>query len=1394
MLKFIRLVFLICCCLAEVQAQNYLPVARHFGIEDGLPHRQVNCIIEDRQGFIWVATNGGVARFDGLRFKIFNKADNGLTTDIINWMLEDANGNLWLISAAKGFVFSTISSIDILNPVSGQITPFDQYIQQKPPVPFENLHLFGLRLPSTYKASHPAKPGTLFFGTRAPGGWVSWHPETGWKHLALSSMPYLSIRALTPQGGVLCLTNNGSPQEILVETDTYGNVLRTHQGDPGNYFSLMYSGSQNGGAHFVVEENKARINPIIWAIKPGEDKKRLALQLPNNHPTLEEWGLLFGLEKEGLWISEFGVFNQKGEVLLNLRAQFPKFNNRPLTYSLRDRNGGIWFSTSFGLEQIEIRKDHFRRFLFDENALNARGTSCRGILQQGGNLWINTEGPEPSRRGIELSTGRVFFEQKAGSAFGLASDGMGHLWSGQTFYTNMGMSLAQGDSATGKDMRIFPFKTPVPWFIFPVNASQFWIGTETGFVFLNPLTGQYSQPDIRLFPELEKASIVHIGRDSDKNRNTIWVCSSTGFYKMNVEGQIIERFWSGGKGDSWLPYDDFYHFYEDKEGVFWLGTAGGGLLRWNPRSPSGVGGGEKQLFSRKNGLLNGFVYAVYEDDFGHLWLPTDYGIAQFDKKSQVVRRTWLPSDGLAQYEFNRTSHHRGEDGTLYFGGLNGVTAFHPKDFYESNAQLRSEAEEATESQARSKKLVLTDFKLYSASSEKLENRTADLIASGRTDGTFPAVDGIITMQPADRYFQLEFALLDYFSPEKVTYSYKIEGVDADWNLLNEPLLRLSSLPFGTHRLKILAQSADGIWAENELNFVLKVLPPFYLRWWFLFLAICVIAGSAYYAYRFQLRRRLAEKETQRLQELDAFKTRFFTNISHEFRTPLTVILGMVENLKKYFIQSAKPEFNQAAELVRRNSLQVLNLVNQLLELSRLESGNLDISNVNGDLVAFLRYQVESFHSYAETRQIHIHFESDVPALQMAFDQGKIQTILVNLFSNALKFTPKEGSIHVRCMIFDARAEGHERAIANSSAQIVIQITDTGCGIPANELDRVFDRFHQVDNPLTSKGEGTGIGLALVQELVKFMHGTVTVESTVGLGTSIKVSLPYTPPQPALESFALEPIIWEVPMLRESSDPDNDDEDDTRPLLLIVEDNPDVRFYIAACVKTEYRVCSAENGAAGIKKAQERIPDIIISDVMMPEKDGFELCETLKNDELTSHIPIVLLTARADFESRIAGLKRGADDYLAKPFDPAELKVRLNNLIQLRRRLQQRYSGILTSEGFETLPTFEIEDAFLQKIRAIVEAHMTKSDFEMPELARALGMSRSQIFRKVKALTDASPSILIRSIRLQKAKELLQDSRLSIAEVAYNVGFSAPTYFAKTFFEEFGKTPSEWRQS
>lgn len=553
--------------------------------------------------------------------------------------------------------------------------------------------------------------------------------------------------------------------------------------------------------------------------------------------------------------------------------------------------------------------------------------------------------------------------------------------------------------------------------------------------------------------------------------------------------------------------------------------------------------------------------------------------------------------------------------------------------------------------------------------------------------------------------------------------------------------------------------------------------------------------------RYYRMKRLANEELQKLnheilqqknelEELSQIKSRFFTNISHELRTPLTIIGGMVDQIRR----QPKEWLDKGLAMIERNNGNLLRLVNQILDLRKLESGNLSLDLTHGNIIAYLRYIIESFQSFAESKRIRLHFLDDNKALDMNYDREKILQIVSNLLSNAIKFTPENGDVYLSVKL--------EKSVAvDQTDKLAVIIKDTGVGIPSDELPHIFDRFYQVDDSATREGEGTGIGLALTKELIQLMKGDIQVESSLGKGTTFSFRLPIDEalasplaisPSTAAKATVLPPRSNATQPVKKTEKLKPVANEEGRDHLLIIEDNPDVVAYLEALVGETYQISIAQNGQEGIDQAINDIPDVIISDVMMPIKDGFEVCATLKNDERTSHIPIILLTAKVDPEAKLDGLSKGADAYLAKPFNEEELSIRLQNLLKIRQKLKQRYQNLEFVPATKETGLMQLEDEFIAKLKAAIETRLEDSDMSIPELAKQIGMSRSQLYKKVKALTGNSTSQIIRSIRINKAKELLQESDLSIYEVAYDVGFKDPAYFSRIFSEEFGVSPREFR--
>ncbi len=555
------------------------------------------------------------------------------------------------------------------------------------------------------------------------------------------------------------------------------------------------------------------------------------------------------------------------------------------------------------------------------------------------------------------------------------------------------------------------------------------------------------------------------------------------------------------------------------------------------------------------------------------------------------------------------------------------------------------------------------------------------------------------------------------------------------------------------------------------------------------------------AYRMKLLKD-EEYEAIRLKESQELKNQLYANVTHEFRTPLTVIQGMAQQIESNLKFQEGSKVQQAVQLIKSNGKRLLDLVNTILDLAKLESGKMKLVLTKGDLIGFLRYTVLSFENYADSKKIYLQFLTELDALEMEFDKDKLQQIISNLISNAIKFTPGGGKIFFTV----------KKAEKNHRNYVQFEVRDTGEGIPQSEIGNIFNRFFQAEGS-KHKLQGSGIGLALVKELVELMEGQISVESDPGSGTAFRIELPVQLKQ--LHAIASHDETSEINNFNSDEFVDQSMGDDEmvlikskqnlttkyevdesilfqeKPLLLIVDDNKDIIYYLQTLLENQYVIETAYNGKDGISLALEIIPDIIISDVLMPEKDGYELCEILKSDERTSHIPIVLLTAKADTASRVTGLKKAADAYLTKPFDEEELKVQLKNLLQIRKALQEHYqlAEIKSDSGSSEN---KIEDSFLLKLNAIIQDKMEDEDFGILQLCRAMQMSRTQLHRKITALTGKSTSIYLRFLRLQKAKQLLNNTQLNISEVAFAVGFSDPNYFTRTFVEEFGTTPSAFR--
>jgi signal transduction histidine kinase/DNA-binding response OmpR family regulator len=565
------------------------------------------------------------------------------------------------------------------------------------------------------------------------------------------------------------------------------------------------------------------------------------------------------------------------------------------------------------------------------------------------------------------------------------------------------------------------------------------------------------------------------------------------------------------------------------------------------------------------------------------------------------------------------------------------------------------------------------------------------------------------------------------------------------------------------------------WSEPA-RYAFTIRPPWWLAWW-AYIGYFLIGGGAISRWhRFRLNRKLELAEKKRLQELDDYKNKLYTNITHEFRSPLTLIHGPVSHA----LTTGRSLETKELSSIYRQSERMQQLITQMLDLQKIEAGKMKIFYKHGDIIQKIRMIFDLFESWAREKEIQMSFSADPPELFMDYDDDKLTQIISNLLSNAIKHTQQHGKIGVMV----------NRVVKHNTLLIVVQ--DTGIGISPEDLPYIFDRYYQSSRAAAG---GTGIGMALTKNLVELLDGSITVESQLDFGTTFRISLPIIK---QAEYVAAETVVRPDPILSESFYEESTtmpllDAASDKPIVLVVEDHPEVMQYIASCLAPEYSIITATDGVEGLQKAFEYIPDLIISDVMMPRKDGFELCATLKKDIQTSHIPIILLTGRGDHTALMSGIEYGADAYVVKPFDPSELLLRVKKLLELRANLSLHYRQISSVPRIQAPAHVSVrENEFLLSIRLFVEEHISDTQFNMDMLCQHLAMSHPQLHRKITALTGESTGKFVRSIRLSKAKELLLNSDLTVSEIAYETGFSEPGYFTKVFSKEFDQSPSAFR--
>lgn len=1417
---------------ADIYSQEKKIEFGHFSYEQGYSPSSVFAILQDSRGFLWFGTTDGLMRYDGYNFKIFkhNPFDtHSISHNVVISIYEDKSGMLWIGTEGGG-----------LNRYDRESNEFTVYIHdENDPNSISN---------NTIVSVLEDRSGNFWLGTNGgglnkltrtdneefPGTFIHFmnNPE---ENTSLSSNFVFSI--FEDKFGVLWIgTENGLNELIPSNIKKTAPVFIRHRNNPADPASLSHNtitsiyedkagvlwiGTHGGGVNKLVSGDQAEPRrSFVHYFHDPNDPTSLS---SNEVRSISE-------DNSGnLWIGTLGGGLNKFD---RVNEEFTRYTYDPddpeslkgnWVYSIyKDNSGIIWIGTMpGGINKLDPMKNQFKHY--QNNLVIPESLGSDRVFSicedNSGNLWIGTYGGgiykiPPTENG-NSSTSIIHYTHNPNdpnslsnnSVFSICEDNSKNLWFG-TFgggldkivwsdvkkshpkFIHYQHNPGDSNSLSSDEIRS----------IYEDDSGNLWIGTEGGG--LNKLMqekGEYSPPRIIQYihnphdpTSISNNIIFSIHED---RKGILWIGTSGGLNKFippDTENSLttFKHYTHDSNNPESLSNNEVTAIYEDQSGNLWIGTASGGLNKFDRKS-------EKFFrFTEEDGLPNNGISGILEDRNGNLWLSTRKGLSKFNPETGVIRN-YIKKDGLQNNEFQQGAGFKSKRGEMFFGGANGLDRFYPDRIKENN---------------HIPPVVITDFQLLNNSVpvglDTSSNRT--ILKKSITETTE------IELSYDDYIISFEFAALDFHTPEKNKYAYTLEGFEKRWNYTdaNRRYATYTNLDPGEYFFRVKGSNNDGFWNEAGASIKIVIPPPWWATWWAYFCYIVLAISTLYGLRRYELNRInwrnqfiLEEIKLKERTEIDRMKSRFFANISHEFRTPLTLILGPIEKIKPNITAE---EIQKQTNLVKRNAYRLLNLVNQLLDLSKLEAGKLRLKAAEENMVPFLKGIVMSFESIAEQKDISLKVKTTNDDIQLYFDRDKMSKILTNLLSNAFKFTPSGGEITVSI----------NQTEQNS---VEIKIRDTGIGISADELPKLFDRFYQVDSSFTKEHQGTGIGLALTKELVEFHHGSIRVESQerdsglIGTGwTEFTIELPrgrehlkddeILEKQTVAESFTSAEekdfiqIEYPIPAEKELSQVEGartaeDSElvkigEEEKIMILVVEDNPDVKEYIKDSLGDDFQIEIASNGQQGVLKAEKLIPDLIISDIMMPKMDGNELTRILKNDEKTSHIPIVLLTAKSEQESRLEGLETGADDYLTKPFDIKELQIRIKNLINIRKKLQEKYGRgeyIPITDGKKLS---NLEERFMDKITEIIENHLSEEEFSIEQFAKEVFMSRMQLHRKLKALTGKPASLYVRSFRLLRAKKMLEEKLGNISEIAYSVGFSSPAYFSKCFRDEFGIPPSE----
>ncbi|HTI58274.1 two-component regulator propeller domain-containing protein [Mucilaginibacter sp.] len=1345
-------------------------------INNGLSHNQVNCIFKDSKGFMWFGTLSGLSRYDGYRFKVFKHSasdSSSLNDDYIINISEGPGGKLWVESR---------TSYNIYDPLTEKFS--------------HNIggYLRSISVPDArITAIKKDRQGNYWF-LNATMGLFRYNPVTRIvTRLHHSAADTTSIYANTVSD--LAQDSKGN-----IWLSYYSGVLerisgQTYHVDYRSYAAARLPPGLNTSYKIYIDNQDD-----LWVYAPSYSSG--VYYLDNRHTALRHIGRGGGpahlntdvisnviQDDQGrMWIATdhggINLLNKRDfsiRYLLNREDDPKTLGQNSLVYIYKDDTGIIWIGTyKAGVSYYHpgiIKFAHYTHHLSDPNSLPFSDVN-NFAEDKAGNIWIGTNGG-----------GLIYFNRKNGSfkqylhnpndPNSLANNVVVYMFIDHAQNLWLGTYFGGLDCYNGKTFRHYKHSDADPGSIsenrvcsiLEDSEHRLLVGTTAGGVnVLDTKTQkfshiQYSSIDNAIHSNYISAML------EDKRKN-LWIVTSYGVDVLMKKTHQFVHYLHDDKDPYSIVNNNTNNIHEDSAGLIWV-TTREGLSVFDPET------GKFTNITKQDGLPDNTVSDIEEDNHHNMWASTPNGLSNITvTRSQAGLKfrfiNFNENDGLQGREFTENSSLRTRDGFLLFGGSNGFNIFKPSDVRSSKSLPN---------------LVFTGFEIFN------ESLNPGVQTNGRVILPHSITEAkSVSLKYNENSFSLDFAALNYFNPDKVQYQFKMDGFDPGWISVDNKIRKATytNLDAGTYVFRVRNSDKDG-WNGRQLMLNIVITPPFWKTIWAYLLYAAVIIAALLYIRREGIRKLRLQfalenerEEAQRMHELDLMKIRFFTNVSHEFRTPLSLIMAPVDKILK---QVSEPDIQRQLHLVNRNARRLLNLVNQLLDFRRMEYQELKLHEKPGDIVRFIKELSYSFNDIGEQKHITFMFDSEADEFYTTFDHDKIERILFNLLSNAYKFTHQGGQVSVLLNVLAPDDRGSQR--------LEIKVIDTGIGIPADKMEKIFDPFFQNDVPGSMLNLGSGIGLSITREFVRLHRGRIFVESEFDQGSCFTVVLPLQQLDKSLftdkpTTIDHDPAYIPADNQQKNGTPAAAGRDARKPTVLLVEDNDDFRFYIKDNLKDAFNIIEAENGKKGWQKALAMHPNLVVSDISMPEMNGIDLCMKLKNDNRTSHIPVILLTALIGEEQQLKGLETGASDYMTKPFNFEILLSKIKNILSQQEHMRKTYQKQVDVTPTE-VQVDSPDELFIKKVLLLIDNNISNPNFSVEELSDDMFVSRYTLYKKILMMTGKTPNELVRSMRLKRAAQLLGTGHLTILQIGHKVGFKSQKYFVKAFKAEFNVIPSRYAE-